>query len=144
MLRRAPAQAGRPRRGAAIVELAVLLPLLVFLFLIAIDFGRIFYCSLTVENCARNGALYASGVANSQMPYADIQSATLADGGNLSPPLQKENVAVTNGTDADGNPVVKVTVTYTFQSLTSFPGIPASMTFTRAAQMRVAPAAPTR
>jgi hypothetical protein len=40
--------------------LAILLPLLTILFLIATDYARIFYCSLTLENCARNGALCAS------------------------------------------------------------------------------------
>lgn len=47
-----------PRRpGAAVAELAVLLPFLVLLFFVAVDYCRIFYFTLTVENCARNGAL---------------------------------------------------------------------------------------
>jgi len=133
----------RPKRqrrsAAATVELALLLPLLVFLFVAALDFGRIFYYSLTLENCARNGAHYASGSANSQVPYADIQSATIADGANLKPPLKKEDVAVSNGTDVDGNPTVTVTVTYTFRTVTNFQGIPAAVPISQSAQMRVAP-----
>src|SRR5204863_18342 len=49
----------RSRRGVAVVELAVLLPLLVMIFLITVDFARVFYFSLTLTNCARAGALYA-------------------------------------------------------------------------------------
>jgi Flp pilus assembly protein TadG len=38
------------RSGASAVELALLLPFLVFLFVITVDFGRIFYYSLTLTN----------------------------------------------------------------------------------------------
>ena len=48
------------RRGVAAVELAIVLPFLCFLLIVAIDYARIFYFSLTVANCARNGALYAT------------------------------------------------------------------------------------
>ena len=48
------------RPGVATVELAVVLPLLCFLFVIAVDFARVFYFDLTVANCARSGAIYAS------------------------------------------------------------------------------------
>jgi Flp pilus assembly protein TadG len=50
----------KPRRGTASVELAILLPFLTFIFLIAVNFARVFYFSQIIENCARNGALYAS------------------------------------------------------------------------------------
>jgi Flp pilus assembly protein TadG len=52
-MRLAPPVPGRERRGAAIVELAILLPLLVFLFVIGTDFARSFYYSLTVANRRR-------------------------------------------------------------------------------------------
>jgi Flp pilus assembly protein TadG len=45
----------RPRRGAATVELAVLLPVIAFLFVIAVDYARVFYYSQVIENCARQG-----------------------------------------------------------------------------------------
>ena len=48
------------RRGAAIAEMAILLSILSFLFVVCIDFARVFYFSLTLKNCARNGAYYAS------------------------------------------------------------------------------------
>lgn len=130
---------GKERRGAAAVELAVLLPFLVYLFLISIDYARIFYCSLTIENCARNGAVFASNVNNYSSPYSSIQQAAIADGGNLNPPLTTDNVTVANGTDANNNSIVTVTVTYVFQTITGYPGLPTTVNLSRSVEMRVAP-----
>ena len=44
-------RAGDPRRGVAVVELAVLLPFLAFMLVIAYDWGRIFYFSVAHERC---------------------------------------------------------------------------------------------
>ena len=50
-------RAARCRRSAvAVVELAVLLPLLMLLFVMTVDFARVFYFSLTLTNCAAQGA----------------------------------------------------------------------------------------
>jgi Flp pilus assembly protein TadG len=127
------------RQGVAAVELAVLLPLLVFLLMIAIDYARIFYYSLTIENCARNGAVFACNASNYQMPYSSIAQAAIADGTNLNPPLTTSNVTVANGTDANNNPTVTVTVNYTFQTITGYPGLPTTVNLARSVEMRVAP-----
>src|SRR5213075_2286347 len=47
------------RRGAAALELAFVLPLLIFLALGCVDFGRYAYYSIAVQNAARAGAEYA-------------------------------------------------------------------------------------
>jgi Flp pilus assembly protein TadG len=61
------------RRGAAVVELAILSPLLLFLFVLVLDFGRIFFYSQTVQNAARAGAIYLSDdVARASSPYANV------------------------------------------------------------------------
>jgi Flp pilus assembly protein TadG len=100
------------RQGVAVVELAILLPLLTFLFVIALDFCRVFYISLTLANCARNGALYAADpLTTAESPYPDATAAALADAGSLSP---APTVTSASGTDANGNPYVEVTVAYTF------------------------------
>jgi Flp pilus assembly protein TadG len=127
---------GASRRAAATVELAILLPLLVFLFAIAVDFARIFYFSQTIQNCARNGAIYASNLVTAQSPYASLQAAALADASNLDP---QPTVTSTTGTDAAGNSYVQVTVTWQFQGLTSVPGVPTTLDLSRTVQMRVAP-----
>jgi Flp pilus assembly protein TadG len=130
---------GGRREGAAAVELAVLLPLLVLLFLIATDYARVFYCSLTLENCARNGALCASNAFNYPMPYSSVAQAAIADGANLNPSLTTSDVTVSNGTDANGNPTVTVTVSYTFRAITKYPGLPSTINLARSVEMRVAP-----
>src|SRR5262249_7793236 len=120
---------GSRRRATAAVELALLLPFLVFLMLIAIDYCRLFYYSQVVTNCARNGGLYASDpFAASQSPYPDLASAAKAD---ASPEIQSQlTVTSQNGADANGN-YTTVTVSYPFSTLTNYPGIPSNVTITR-------------
>ncbi|MBY0527068.1 MAG: pilus assembly protein [Gemmataceae bacterium] len=129
------------RRGAASVELAVLMPLLMFLFVVAVDFAQVFYYSLSVNNCARNGALWASDtVAQGTSPYTSVQQAALADAANLRP---APAVSSATGTDASGAAYVEVTVTYTFRTITNYPAVPSPVNVTRTVRMRKAPTAPT-
>jgi Flp pilus assembly protein TadG len=130
-------RAQQPRRAAATVELAVLLPFLVFLFVIAVDFARIFYFSQVIENCARQGALYASDPkAPAYNLYPSVQAAALADAPDLTP---QPTVTSSTGTDQTGSAYVAVTVTWQFQTITNFPGVPNNVTLSRTVQMRMAP-----
>jgi Flp pilus assembly protein TadG len=114
-----------------------LFPFLTFLFVIAVDFARIFYFSQIIENCARQGALYASDPkAPANNRYASVSDAALADASDLSP---QPTVSSSTGTDTAGNPYVAVTVTWQFQSITNFPAVPNNVTLSRTVQMRVAP-----
>lgn len=147
----------RPRRGAAAVELAILLPFLCFLLVCAVDYARVFYFAVTVQNCARNGAYYASDYPNNYNNYNDIygytslDDAVMRDAGNLSPTPtytvyygDSANGPFTNTTKpATGGGYVQVTVSWTFQTITNYPGIPGTTTLTRSAVMEVAPATPT-
>jgi Flp pilus assembly protein TadG len=137
MLCRTPRRPAR-RKAVAAVELAVLLPFLAFIFVVTVDFSRIFYDSLILANCARNGALYGCANPTNAQDTAGIQNAALADATNLTP---APTVTSTTGTNSDGN-YVQVTVTFTFQTLTNYPGIPNSITLTRTVQMRVTPVLP--
>ena len=47
-------------RGQALVELALILPLMVILLAAALDLGRLFYSTITVTNSAREGAIEAA------------------------------------------------------------------------------------
>jgi Flp pilus assembly protein TadG len=47
-------------RGQALVELALILPLMVLLLAAALDLGRLFYSGITVTNSAREGAIEAA------------------------------------------------------------------------------------
>jgi Flp pilus assembly protein TadG len=136
MLLRAPYRSRNRHRGAAIVELALLLPFLALMFVAAVDFGRVFYYYVTVTNCARSGALYGSIDASHAADTTGIQSAAKAEAPELSSAL---NVNSSTGTDSAGNSFVSVTVSYPFQTITNFPGIPGSATVGRTMQMRVIP-----
>ena len=50
-------QHSRPASGQAIVELALILPVLLLLLVGALDLGRVFYSQITINDAAREGAL---------------------------------------------------------------------------------------
>jgi Flp pilus assembly protein TadG len=142
----------------AAVEFAFVLPFLTALAVFAIDFTRIFYVSITLENCVHNGALFGSQawdnqnqqwIGNTQYwqgPNGQLVSletvAAQLDGANLNPALADANVNVSSSTDADGNPVNLMTITYTFNTLVDYPGVPSPVSMSRTAQVRVTPAVP--
>ena len=129
------------RGGAAVVELAVLLPLLVMLFILATDFARVFYFSVTLNNCARAGALYAYDPTSApESAFGSTQAAALAEATNLTP---QPTITTANGVDGAGRSYVEVTANYTFQTITSFPGIPNNVQHSRKVRMFVASATPT-
>ena len=124
------------RRGVAAVELALLLPFLCFLFVVTVDWARVFYFGLTVSNCARCGALYGGRHPNAALDTAGIQAEALKDAGNLD----LKQVTVTSSTDSSAAPTtVTVTVTYPFGTITRFPGI-SNMLLSRTVTAKVAPA----
>jgi Flp pilus assembly protein TadG len=127
------------RRGVAATELAFLLPLLALLFAIGIDWSRIFYYSVTIDNCARNGAMYASdSYSFVTSPYADITAAALADAPNLSPqPTVTSSTGVYNGYS-----YVDCTVTYPFTTISQIPGIPTTTSLSRTVRFFTAPQLP--
>jgi Flp pilus assembly protein TadG len=160
MLLRVPTSASRRRRlGAATVEFALLVPFLCFIFVATVDFARIIYYTVTLDNCAHNGGVYGSQTydnANQQWigsmaqywegPNGKIvsteQAAADVDGANLTPAMATSNVASVSSTDPAGNPTNVVTITYTFNTIVGFPGIPSTVTITRVVTARVAPAVP--
>lgn len=53
---------GRPRsRGQALVEFAIVVPVMLFVLLIAIDFGRLLASYVQITNAARESAAYGAG-----------------------------------------------------------------------------------
>jgi Flp pilus assembly protein TadG len=134
-----PHNKNRRRTAVATVELAFLLPLLVFLFAIGVDFARLYNPYVTITNAASSGALYGSQSASRSVDTAGIAAAALADTADLSP---APSVSSSTSTDASGNPYVTVTVTWNFQTVTHFPGVPSSLNITRTVKMRVQPAVP--
>jgi hypothetical protein len=50
----------RTRSGQALVELAMILPIMLVLFSSALDLGRLYYSQITINNAAKEGALQAA------------------------------------------------------------------------------------
>jgi Flp pilus assembly protein TadG len=132
------------RRGTASVELATLLPLMVFLSMAAVDFGRVVYQLVTLQNCARNGALYEFyKTAGFTLPsnWTSLTTAVSADAGNLtlntptattpSPPLSANNY-VTVTVSANFSPIA-------YPSIHGLPSIPGSLTLTQSVSMPMPP-----
>src|SRR5262245_38524272 len=149
------------RRGVATLELAVLTPFLVFLFLLAVDYARIFYFSVTLQNCARNGAYFASKYPNNSNIFNDIygyktlDEAVMSDAATMydpDKPSTKPTYTMSYSTSKDGpfdlttepstSGYVQCKVQWTFHSLTNFPWIPTSVDMTRTSIMEIAPALP--
>jgi Flp pilus assembly protein TadG len=130
-----------PQLGSAVVELAILLPLLVLLLVIAIDFARVYYYSLSLTHCAQAGALYASDPTKAaESPFPSAEAAALADATNFSP---QPVITTHSGTDSLGRKYVSVTAEYTFETVTGFPGIPNQVPLSRTVTMYLAASTPT-
>jgi Flp pilus assembly protein TadG len=147
----------RNERGAALVELAVALPLLAVILVGTIDFGRAFRTAMIVTNAARAGALYGSHSVPNAGDTAGMQAAATAvltsnglTAGTAPSAVRTcycANTAGTfgsavacNTTCASGQHIVAtvtVTATRTFSMSAPFPGLPATVTITRGATARV-------
>jgi len=140
----------RTARGQSYVELALALPALAIILVVAADFGRLFYTYLEVINAARAGAQYG---ANSVITAADASGMTAAakqDGVNV-PNLTVNVSQCTCGTatatiaacssdfcknDPQGNYVV-INAQAPFSTMVKYPGVPSSITLKSQAVMQL-------
>ena len=134
---------GPTRAGAASVELALCLPLLILIFVIGADWARIFYNSLTIGNCARNGAYYwFDSVARAESPYGSTTAASQADAYRVG----ATTITQSAGTGSDGSgtdfTTATVDVANTFGTVSNWPGVPKTMTVHRTITIREAQAVP--
>ena len=129
----------------AAVELALLLPLLVFASMAAVDFARVIYAMATLQSCARNGALYEFySTAGCPLPsgWTSLSTAVQADAGNLTVTLPATDNGNSNpyspGASSDNYVTVTVQCDFTLITLGSngeFPSIGGTMTLTRSVSM---------
>ncbi len=99
-----PAIRGRKRsRGQSVVEFALVLPILLLLLAATIDFGRLFYTYVAVDNAAKEGALYGA-----RQPLCDDNSnPACADPNNVAWHVANE---ASNLVDGSGNSLLTSTV----------------------------------
>lgn len=144
-------------RGAALVELAIALPLLVVILVGTIDFGRAFRTAMIATNAARAGAQYGSQTPSKYTDHTGMVAAADAvlSGNGLSPATTVAShlcqcvsttgvytdttpVNTCNATCTSGHITVRVTVsvTQTFSTTSPVPGVPSSVSITRGATLR--------
>jgi Flp pilus assembly protein TadG len=136
------------QRGGSALEMALMLPWYLFLFVGTFDWGCYAHALISTENAARVAALYTSQSAAKAADQADACilaneelriSPNIANSGtptcNASP-IVVTAVSVANG--ADNLPASQVTVTYTTVSLIPIPFVLAKQaSFSRVVQMRL-------
>jgi Flp pilus assembly protein TadG len=127
---------GTRRRGAAATEMAIVLPFLVLMFAVTLDFARLYFTTQTLDNSAFAAAMYASGTSWSSSANDQAVSAACAEGTSLEPPLTGANVTVTQDTST-----TTVTITYQCQLITPVFSPTRTVTLVRTLTMNLAPAA---
>ena len=113
----------RPKRsqsesGAAAVEFALILPVLVLMIVGMIEFSRLYNVQISLSNAAREGARVMAIYNNS----GQAKSAAVAAAPGLNPVLTTGEVAVSPTTCAYGQ-TVTVTITHTVPFITDYFGV---------------------
>ena len=139
----------RRSAGQATMELAFLSPILIFMLLGTMDFGRLFYDAIEVAGAVRAGLQYGTLNKTNSSNTTAIQNAATQDAGN------ETGVTVTatrfcqcsdgtsiacNLTCAGGSSpeiYVQVQAVKTFTTLVNYPGIPHTVNLSQQGVMRV-------
>jgi Flp pilus assembly protein TadG len=128
----------RSERGTSLVEFAILLPVLCFLLIGLIDFGRGMYYGIVASNAARAGAQYGSQYLWTVNDSTGIRSAVTADAPGIAWTVTTQAACSINGSPIIPCPntgtaqpnttyYVKVHVSGTFPLLVNYPGLPAQI-----------------
>ena len=152
----------RTDAGGALVELALVLPVLILVFVGTVDFGRVFYASQSLTNAARAGAQYGAASPAQSGDFAGMEATAVAatnttgitaaasrlcqcasDTGVFSATTPVANTCTAPAAvscPGGGHLVITVTVTTTKTFTTimagGLPGFMQSMTLTRSATQR--------
>jgi Flp pilus assembly protein TadG len=139
--------------GSALVELAVVLPLLVLILVAAADFARVFYTANVLTSAARAGAQWGARTSSSYTDASGMQTIALSiTNGNLSgtaaavTPSHTCQCVLDTGaagsgdcaTCTTGHVMIRVTVSVskTFIGIIPWPGVPSNVPITRSATLR--------
>ena len=140
------------RRGQALIELAILTPVLLVVVVGLIDVGRFARVATLVGNAAHAGAQYGTQSLSTAADRAGMRTAAVTDGQSLSGlSASATNLCICADGSACSTPQlqcaasthrilsVQVTASGTFQTLLRYPGLPQQMTISRVAVLQVAP-----
>ncbi|WP_461187360.1 TadE/TadG family type IV pilus assembly protein [Arthrobacter sp. Z4-13] len=119
---------GESERGAAAVEFALLVPILIMLVFGIMEFGRAYNVQMSLTNAAREGARSLAITKNEDTARTAAKNAAL----HFSPALQNGNItfSLTAGTSGcPTNSQSTVTIRYNLSTMTGIAG-PFAMTGT--------------
>ena len=134
--------------GQAMVEMALVLPILAVLLIGVSDLARVFFLSIAVNNAARAGVQYGSQNLADSADFTGMKQAALNDGSGV-PGL---SAAATNFCQCPGggatscSPLptcpglatyVQVQTSAQFNTLVKYPGVPSTVALSGKALMRV-------
>lgn len=133
------------RTGAAMVELALCLPLLLLVLLGATDFGRFAYFYVALTDSVGAGAKFASYHPYTASTLANWQTqvqATVLNGASGVQGFEASRLTVNNPVvTTDPAPFsfqrVRVSATYRFETLVPWPAIPRTTNITRSVEVRM-------
>ncbi|MGH9658477.1 MAG: TadE family protein [Bryobacteraceae bacterium] len=141
------------RTGAALVEMALVVTLMLLTFFGAVDFGRVFMNAVTVFNAAGVGAAYGAHDNIAAGNFAEIKKRAKDDANDLTDvtATAEQQCGCPDGTviacsslliipcPGYGVPraYVRVRVQKQFDALAPFPGVPSTMNMGPYAWMRV-------
>lgn len=138
--------------GNAALEFTLLFPVLLFMLVGTMDFARVFFGGIAMENAARAAVQYGALSPGKAGDTAGIVAAGLADAagqGLVGVTASARNFCSCTGSSSTiscsigscsgqtPNGYVEATVQYTFNSIVPYPGLPANMVISRTARMRV-------
>lgn len=139
----------RGERGQALVELALIMPLLALLLLGAAEVGRLAYAAIEASNAARAGVQYGAQNHITASDFAGMQTAALNDAPNVTGLAANATnfCGCANGaastcapTDCAGSRIieyVQVNTSATFDPLVYCPGLPKTFNLNGQAVMQV-------
>lgn len=103
----------KPERGAAAVEFAIILPILMMVLLAIMEFGYAFFIQASVASAARVGV--RSYAINYTVPNSQVTATNYAKAG-LPAPTDLKTAVFTPACVRDGQ--TTLTITYRYHSLT--------------------------
>ncbi len=139
----------RSEAGSAVVELAVVFPILALLALGVSEFGKMYYAAITVADAARAGAQYGAQSTLTSIDTASINQAVrndAADVGTITVSSSRfcrcpdgTTPSCTGTCTGFGGPevFVRVSTSKTVSFLMNYPGLPSSVSISRTATFRV-------
>lgn len=125
------------QRGSAVLEMALILPLLLMLLFGIIEFSRVLSVKQVITNAAREGA--RAGAVDLNDSGALSKAQTVSGNYLTSCGIELANTIISPSfVQAGGSSALQVVIDYQYDSLltTWIPGIPASFTLESAAIMR--------